>query len=160
MNKKAQRRWVLWIWDDHKNFANAYLFIISGIIQNSPCKAKENLEKNLSDTRDPVGGDSERDILSQKKLHKHFRNLSFPYTCCIFLHQIIRKKRWKNRKREEYCTKKNTERHMRQPRWPNVWFQYRKGWVAAVCPHVQLPSRSRLVTPLFSQDLLPLTLGH
>lgn len=40
-----------------------------------------------------------------------------------------------------------------------VWSQYRQGWAAAVCPHVQLPSRSRLVTPLLSQDLVPLTVG-
>lgn len=66
------------------------------MIPDHPCQAKENLEKTLSDTRDPVRGESERDTMSQQKLEKHFENLSVAYTCFIF-HQWERK----DGKREE-----------------------------------------------------------
>ncbi len=85
MNKEPRGHECLRNLDDHESFANACLFIISSRIQNTPSRAKENLEKNItvSNTRDPVGGDLDRDVLYQEKtlktVQKHLSRLHLPY---------------------------------------------------------------------------------
>lgn len=68
-----------------------------------------------------------------------------------------RSRQWEGWQQSEIALKK---RHTHEAaKVAKAWSQLREGWAAAVCPHVQLPFRSRLVTLLLSQDLLPLTLG-